>query len=268
MRGAGKYGDRKINNMKNLTLYSSLLLLLFCVNAGADSLPVSDSKIPGVLFGYLSENGGQAYFGAGHSKNYIDGFRDACSKKKKIWANSSPSEFACTQLALVRDSGDGPVYELKLNQKDKRSSKKETVIFSLNPLKSYSSAVRTLDSGEAERLLSVYKSEALNQTIKKAIDSGEYKVLDFKDKLLSIYIFKWKHVKDGEYLSNDYFLVINRDAERYFSAGNFHGKILSFVDIDNDEIPEVQVSIDCDGICEQVNSIYKNTRPLVSFSIH
>lgn len=256
--------------MKITTLYLTLLLLLFSVKAQADSAPESNSKVPGVVLGFLLDDSGdgRAYFGAGHSKSQIDGFRRACLKKKRIWSNLSPSEFACSQLALVRDSGDGPVYELKLSQKDKLPAKTGAVVFSLDPLKSYYAATRTLDLGEIAKLLSVYKNEPLNLAIKKAIDSGEYKVLDLKDKLLSIYIFKWKHVKEGEYLSNDYFLVINRETERYVSAGNFRGKIVSFVDVDNDEIPEVQVSIDCDGTCEQVNSIYKNTRQLVYFSRH
>lgn len=256
--------------MKTPTIYLSVLLLLFSVNAGAGSAPESDSKVPGVLLGFLSEDStsGKAYFSAGHSKSYVDSFRNACSKKKKMWANSSPSEFTCTELAYLEEGGNGPVYALKLSQEDKRRPKNETVIFSLKPLKSYSPEARTLDSGEIAKLLTVYKNEALNLAIKNAIDSGEYKVLDLKDKLLSIYIFKWKHVKDSDYSSNDYYLVVNRDAEKYFSAGNFHGEMKSFADVDNDNIPEVQVSINCDGICEQVNSIYKNTRPLVSISVH
>jgi hypothetical protein len=256
--------------MKTSRLFLSLLLLLFSIGAGAGSAPESNSKVPGVLLGFLSEDGdaATAYFGAGHSQSYIDGFRAACSKKRRIWAHSSSSEVVCTKLAYIEEGGNGPVYELKLNPIDKRRTKNQTVVFSLNPLKNYTPDVRTLDSEEVAKLLSVYKSETLNLAIKKAIDSGEYKILDLKNKSLSIYIFKWKHVKDSEYSSNDYFLVINRDADRYFSAGNFHGKMLGFVDIDNDEIPEVQVSIGCDGTCEQVNSIYKNTRQLVSISVH
>lgn len=57
-------------------------------------------------------------------------------------------------------------------------------------------------------------------------------------------------------------------SQKFFSAGNFEGEIVGFIDVNNDGIPEVQRSIGCDGRCEAITSIYKNTDDFVSVYNH
>ena len=251
-------------------LWIAALLLLCCLRTEAGSAPASSSKVPGVLLGFAYEgmHGIEAYFETGHSKGFIDAFKDACVRKKRIWALGMPSVFVCTKLEYIEEAGNGPVYALQLSAKDGPSHARSAIVLSLEPLSIYPLVPRQLEASETHGLQSVYKSGSLSQAIKAAVDTGDIRILDIKNKSSSIYIAKWKRVRSSEDSDNDHYLVINRDGEKFFSAGNFEGSILGFVDINNDGVPEVQRSINCDGTCEAITSIYRNTRDLVSIYNH
>ncbi len=244
-----------------------LAVLLFCSSVHAGSAPASSSKIQGVFLGFSTDDGLEAYLEPGQPKEYIDGFKNACKSKKRIWALGIPNTFVCTNIEYIPEAGNGAVYSLQLTAKEKRASANNAVVFSLEPLTLHKPNARALESSEAKGLLSVYKSSALTATVERSIAASSVQILDFHENASSIYVVKWKQVK-GELSTNDYFLVINRDGETYFSAGNFNGTIVGFVDVNGDGIPEVQRSIDCDGTCEAISSLYKNTKDLVSIYNH
>jgi hypothetical protein len=251
----------------NLLIISTLLLNSFSVEAG--SVPASWSKVDGVVLGftYEGENGLYVYFESGHNKEYISKFNDACAQKKRLWALGISNKFVCNKLQYVQEGGDGPVYELKLSTADKRKVVPHAIVFSLTPLETFKSVSRELESTESQALLSVYKSTSLKDAVQNSINNGNIQILEIPEKFLSIYIIKWKHV-EAEFSSSDYYLVINSIEDRFFSAGNFEGDIVNFVDINNDGIPEVQVSMHCDGTCEAVTSIYKNTNDFLYIYNH
>lgn len=254
-------------NIRNLLI--TLMFLLNSFSAVAGSAPATSSTIEGVVLGFSDqrENSLYAYFEPDHSKEFIGKFKDACAHKRKVWAIGIPNTFVCTKLEYIEEAGDGPVYELHLSSKEKIKFASHAIIFSLEPLRTYKPGLRQLELLESQSLVSMYKTISLKEAVQNAIDTSSVQILDIPKKSLSIYLIKWKHVED-EYSSNDYYLVINRKGEKFFSAGNFEGDIVGFVDADSDGIPEVQRSIGCDGTCEAITSIYKNTGDFVSIYNH
>lgn len=256
--------------MKIQTLLITLIFSLCCFSAEAGSAPASSSTVQGVVLGfnYEGENKLIAYIEIDHSKEYIGKFKNVCAKKKQIWAFGLPNKFTCTKFEYIEEAGDGPVYALELSAKDKIKHLPHAITLSLKPLRPYKPDSRKLELSEVQNLLSVYKSSSLKKVLQNAVKAGDVQILDIRKKSLSIYIIKWKHTGD-EYSSNDYYyLVINRNSQKFFSAGNFEGEIVGFIDVNNDGIPEVQRSIGCDGTCEAITSIYKNTDDFVSVYNH
>lgn len=255
--------------MNIFTQSAILAALLFCSSVHAGSARASSSKVQGVFLGFsqAAEGGLEADLEPHQPKEYIDQFKNACRLKKRIWALGIPNTFICANIEYIPEAGNGPVYSLQLTTKEKRTSSNNAVVFSLEPLTASKPNARVLESAEEKGLLSVYKSSALAAVVGKTIAAGTVQILDFHENASTIYVIKWKQVKD-ELSTNDYFLVINRDGDKYFSAGNFNGTVVGFVDVNGDGIPEVQRSIDCDGTCEAISSLYKNTKDLVSVYNH
>jgi hypothetical protein len=245
------------------------LFLLAGAGVHAGSAPASSSSVPGVLLGYGADRGQgpQVFMAEHHPQQFIERFRQACKNKRPIWALGLSAKLVCTQLELVPEGGDGPVYALHLQATGQLRGAHSAVVFSLNKIATMKSAARRLEQSEIAKLLAVYKSSALQAAVNNAIGRDLVQIFDIPAKRSSIYILKWKHVRDN-YLSNDHFLVINRVEDRYFSVGNFEGQIVRYLDVDNDGVPEVQRSIECDGSCEAITSISRNVRDLVSIYNH
>jgi len=157
--------------MNILNQSTILAVLLLCSSVHAGSAPASSSKIQGVFLGFSTEDGLEAYLEAEQSKEYIDGFKNACKIKKRIWALGIPNTFLCTSIEYIPEAGNGPVYSLQLTSKEKRASSRNAVVFSLEPLTLHNPNARALESSEAKGLLSVYKSSALTGAVERSLSA-------------------------------------------------------------------------------------------------
>lgn len=247
-----------------------LLMLLLCPTVWGGSLPTASSAVPGVLLAAATGDVAddiRVYFGTEHSADFVARFRRACTRQQRIWALGESGTLTCLRLEHVAEGGNGPVHALQLHSKAPLSPHTSAIVVSLSPIMQIAPTARRLTAAETQAVAATLKGSQLRQSVQKAVANGAVQVLDFHGRESSIYLVKWKRLDEGD-VSNDQYVIINRTGKRFRAAGSFEGKIVRFLDVNNDGHPDVQRSINCDGICEAVTAMFGSVEDLVSIYNH
>lgn len=230
--------------------------------AHAGSAPVSRSSIDGYFLGSTKA----AYLSSTHPKKDLQKITSVCEKKGPLWAFGVKEPVNCSGIKYIEKAGDGPVYALDISGVRITSSLSNMFLYSINPFPKKDWLLRKIKKPEVQSITTLLTRYQLKYL--EAIDSIDLaEVIDSSRNGITVYILPWKTISD-DLSVNQYYLAIIGSEKGFTISGEFGGKIIGYVDLDGDGLPEIQLSRDCDGTCESVISVKGKIKQDVSVSNH
>lgn len=216
--------------------------------ANAASAPYSTSSVNGYFLGFETK----AFVSANQSGEYLRDLQSVCERKGRLWTQDSAERFTCEGTQYIAEAGDGPVVEIKLKSTGPVRPIKHARLFSTRPFAQKTWTVRQMTQAEVVALrkkpfLDVKKYGA---AVRK-LHARQALVIEPLNRKLTIFIVPWKVSGDGIVDDKD-FIVAARSRTGQYSISELRGSIVGYVDLAGKGIPSIQVSANCDGICESV----------------
>ena len=234
-------------------------------HAEARSLPDSYSSVDG----YFLAIGNKAYLSTLHSKQQLQEFKRICADKGSFWALGSKAPVTCTKMRYIKEGGDGPVYELSLKGDIKKDPNRSAILYSTTPFPEPEWTQRKAERSEIEALLPVTAlgKKQYSAALKNA-RRGKASIIETKQHDV-IYLIPWRITDDGIVEEQDFLMIskFSKDPKGKYRLQEARGKVISIADLDHDGMPDLQISMFCDGICESVKSVV-NSRLQIFISAH
>jgi hypothetical protein len=257
----------KISDLILKFIYNALgwlLLFLIAPLANAGSVPVSSSSIEGFFLGSMDS----IYLRPDLPTQYLHEIKTRCENGGRIWALGNFTKFKCIGFTYIEEGGDGPVYELKVESSRKIANPSHAILFSLKPFANDTWQVRhgtSIDVDIAKKYLHVQGSKYTHAI--KSLSEENLTVIDTQEQRSKIYLVPWKISSDGIVDEQDFLILVQKKVDE-FKINEARGKVVGYVDLNNDGIPEIQISMKCDGACESVVSVQDDLITIVSISNH
>ena len=245
-----------MNPRLRLFCLTTLLTIGLSSESVARSLPDSYSSVDG----YFLAIGNKAYLSTLHSKQQLQEFKQICADKGSFWALGSKAPVTCIKMRYIKEGGDGPLYELSLKGDIKKDPNRSAILYSTTPFPEPEWTQRKAEKSEIEGLLPVTPlgKKQYSAALKNA-RRGKASIIETKQHDV-IYLIPWRITNDGVVDEQD-FLIISKsqkDTQGQYRFKEARGTVIGIADIDRDGMPDLQISMFCDGICESVKSVVNN----------
>lgn len=242
-----------------LVLYACLVTSLH-----AGSNPVGSSSVKGYFLGYMNE----AYLAADTSTSYVREIESICKRRGKFWALGIDSPFTCTRFAYPEEGDYDPAYSVNLRSPSKVAQPNHALLFATKPFPKPSWTVRSATPVEMEELasLSALKAKKYSKALRNA-KAGKAKVIELSNGKAAIFVLPWRVLSDG-IVEEEEFLLLTTDVRGTKTLVERRGNIVGYADLNDDGIPELQISVNCDGRCESVGSALGGDSIRLEISVH
>lgn len=239
-----------------------LVMAGFVSIAEAGSAPDGYSSVNGYFLGFENE----AYLSVENSKSYVEEIEAICKRKGTFWALGVGSPFTCTGFRYIEEGGNGPVYGLDLKSTAPIKGRPHALLFSSKPFLAPTWTERAATRDEVDNLLAApLRGEKYSSALRNA-RAGKAKAIDVSN-YAAAFIVPWRTVSDGIVVEKEFLLVAKRKTGAY-ETSEVRGRIVGFADINDDGIPELIISTNCDGICQYVISIASKNSVRIYISNH
>jgi len=245
-----------------------IVLATVAAHVHAGSYPLSNSRVDGYFLGDSTD----AYVSiSGNSKRSIKRLINLCQKKQNLWALGIEAPFKCTGLEKLNgpQGFDEDVIHVKMTPSVRISRRtSHPLLFSVTRFPNRVWEFRKTDEYEIEDLTAnaFFKHKKYKKAIEN-INAGNVKVVEPINGKATIYLIPWRTTSDGIVDEADYIVAVKSPNSSYtFKVSR--GRVVGFVDLDGDGIPEIQESMTCDGVCESAYSVFKPSEKLISIYVH
>lgn len=246
--------------------YIVFLVLHACLisNLHAGSNPVGTSLVKGYFLGYKDE----AYISAEIPRSYVREIESLCKRKGTFWVLGIDSPFTCTKFTYPEEGGYDRAYSLHLRNSSKAKEPDHALLFSTKPFPIPSWTVRVATPEDIERVAAApeLKIKKYAKALRNA-RAGKAKVIESANGKATIVVLPWRVISDG-IVEDEEFLLLTTDERGDKRLLERRGKIVGYADLNNDGIPELQISTNCDGSCESVISVLGSKSVRLEISVH
>lgn len=246
--------------------YIIFLMLYACVisKVHAGSNPVGSSSVKGYFLGYKDE----VYLSAEIPKSYVREIESICKRKGTFSALGIDSPFTCTKFTYPEEDGYDRAYSLTLRSSSRVKEQDHALLFSTKPFPKPSWTVRVAAPDDIERVAAApeLKIKKYAKALRNA-RAGKAKIIESSNGKATIVVLPWRILDDG-IVEDEEFLLLTTDEHGTKRLVEHRGKIVGYADLNNDGIPELQISINCDGRCESVISVLGDKSVWLEISVH
>jgi hypothetical protein len=209
----------------------------------AGSAPDSTSEIQGYFLGATDS----AYISASHSAQYLDHLRSVCKAGGRLWALGVDAKFQCLSVRYIEEGGNGPVYELQIRSDRVVKPVTHALLYSTRPYGPKKWVVRTSTADETHELAN-FPSLKLKKykRVLQNVGQGKAVVIEPTNGKLKIFLLPWKITDDGIVKEKDFVIAV-RLKSGVISIREARGTVVAYADLDDDGVPELQNSMQCDG---------------------
>ncbi len=232
--------------------------------AWADT-PPSASISGGYFLGYSTN----VFLSSESSAKDLADIQRVCAGNGPLWVLGRTQRFECTRANDVTNT-HGNVLELQIKARKPLGNLAHALLYSVRPFTAPSWTVRPLIGTD----LSVLRNE-MPQKFKKynaVFNQNRLKnalVIEPKNSLSKFYVLPWKTTDDG-YVERKYFIIATMLRGSITSVREHEGKVVAYADLDGDSVPELHLSHHCDGTCDSVISMTRETKSttVIEISMH
>lgn len=249
--------------MRRLTMLFVLCIGLVA-SAHAGSAPEGYSSIKGYFLGFPTE----AYFPISQSQEFLEEMERICKSKGNVWALGVASPFVCTAFALIEEGGNGPVYGVTLKNQKTIKTPNHALLFSVHPFPKPAWTERRPTIAEIDELSAMTTLKDKKHAIAlKHLRAGKGQVIEPSNGEALLYVVPGRITSDGIVDERNCLLIAKFKTGGY-ETFQFRGKVVGLADLNSDGIPELQISTNCDGTCESVMSVVKQSPVRLDISNH
>lgn len=232
--------------------------------ARADT-PPSSSLSNGVFLGY----GNNVFLSQPRAVGDLAKIRSACARRGRLWALGNLQQINCLNATDIANT-HGNVLKLQIDSPDSVGKSAHAALYSTRPFSPPSWTVRQLLESDKSALRKEIAKKYKKYSAVLSIPNFKNAIVIVPVKSLpNFYILPWK-ITDNGYVEKTHFIIAGVRKGQIFSVREQEGKVVGYADLDGDNIPELHLSHNCDGSCESVISMTRETKnvSIVTISGH
>ncbi len=247
-------------------LYWAALAWLVMPMSGAwADTPLSSSLSNGIFLGY----GNSVFLSQPRATGDLAKIRSVCARRGQLYALGTVQQLNCLNATDIANT-HGNVLKLQIDSPDSEGKSAHAALYSTRPFSPPSWTVRQLLESDNSALRKEIAKKYKNYIAILRYPNFKNAIAIVPEKGLSkFYILPWKTTDDG-YVERKHFIIAVVRNDQIFSVREQEGSIVGYADLDGDSIPELHLSHNCDGSCESVISMTRETKnaTIVTISGH
>jgi len=194
--------------------------------------------------------------------------RDHCNKNKALYAYRDKRKYKCQSLPPDYSPEGTDYWRVKIIGPSPAADEPPIKLFSWRPYDERMWETKAPTDAELTKLASHLANAGKRYSLKFGRSDLLRAIMVFRsNESPALVLVPGKPINDGEYeIQRHHSFLVKGNLYEY--QGVLEGQPTVFVDLNDDDIPEIMAGSSCDGTCITVWDVNGNPRPIMTFSGH